>query len=149
MGPGGMQMPPPGQRPTPQQIQEVQRRIAEDAQKAGMTVPEFIEHIKKQAQEQQARMRAAQQAGQAVGQPGGGPPGAHQHPHPHPHPPAGRQVPVRPGPADPKAVAVAKFLRGQDLKPRTCILNGERKDMFKGMSPMRLPPELPSDVCCS
>ena len=34
--------------------------------------------------------------------------------------------------AGPKAIALAKFLKGQDLKPRTCILNGERKDMFKG-----------------
>ncbi|KAH7328162.1 translocation protein Sec62-domain-containing protein [Stachybotrys elegans] len=129
-GPGAIPMPMPGQRPTPEQIQEVQRRIAEDAQKAGMTVPQFIEHIKKQAQEQQMRMRAAQQAAAAQG---GGPPGAHPHPHPHPHPPpgAGRPQPITPGPPNPKALALANFLRGQDLKPRTCILNGERKDMFK------------------
>jgi translocation protein SEC62 len=45
------------------------------------------------------------------------------------------QVPVQPGqPADPKALAVANFLRSQNLKPRTCILDGQRKDMFKGMS---------------
>lgn len=127
--PAGMPQLQPGQRPTPEQIQQVQRRIAEDAQKAGMSVPQFLEHIKKQALEQ--RMRA-QQAGQPVQ---GGPPGAHQHPHPNQPPGAmGRQVPVKPGPANPKALAVAKFLKGQDLKPRTCILNGERKDMFKGAS---------------
>jgi translocation protein SEC62 len=133
MGPNGMPLP----RPTPEQIQAMQRRLAEDAQKAGMSVPQFIEHIKKQAQEQQMRMRAAQQAGQ---QPGAQTPeGAHSHPHPHPHEhphpqpgAAGRQVPITPGPPNPKALAVAKFLRNQDLKPRTSILNGERKDMFKG-----------------
>jgi hypothetical protein len=32
----------------------------------------------------------------------------------------------------PEAVAVAKFLRSQDLKTRVCILDGQRKDMFKG-----------------
>ncbi|KKF96195.1 Translocation protein SEC62 [Ceratocystis platani] len=39
--------------------------------------------------------------------------------------------PIVPGPPNPAALAVAKFLRGQSLKPRTVILNGERKDMFK------------------
>ncbi len=41
------QMPPGMEEPTPEQIAEIQRRVAEDAQKAGMSVPEFIEHIKK------------------------------------------------------------------------------------------------------
>lgn len=138
-GPGGpgpqiqMQFGPPGpggQRPTPEQIQAVQRKIAEDAQKAGMTVPQFIETLKKQAQERAVQMRMAQQQAQQQG----GQPGAHQHPHPHQHggqPPQNRQ-PITPGPPKPAALALATFLKGQDLKPRTCILNGERKDMFKG-----------------
>ncbi len=42
-----------------------------------------------------------------------------------------------PGPPNPQALAVAKFLKGQELKPRTCILNGERKEMFKGMGEHR------------
>jgi translocation protein SEC62 len=119
-------MPPPGQRPTPEQIQEVQRRIAIDAQKAGMTVPQFIEHIKKQAAEHQARVRAAQAAGQPIPPP----PGAQGRP----MPPGGmpqRPRAMAPGPPNPNALAVANFLRNQDLKTRTCILNGERKDMFK------------------
>lgn len=139
-----MQGPPPGfvpgQQPTPEQIQEIQRRIAEDAQKAGMTVPEFIEHIKRQAQEQQ-RMRAQQMAMQQQQQQQR-PPGHencdHDHDHEgHSHPPPqqgqGRPQPIVPGPPKPEALALAKFLKSQDLKPRTCILNGERKDMFKGL----------------
>lgn len=117
---------PNGQRPTPEQIQEIQKRLAADAEKMGMTVPQFVEHIKKQAAENQARMRAAQAAGQPMPQgPGGpgGPPGAGQ---------TGRSQPIAPGPPKPEALALAKFLRSQELKPRTCILNGERKDMFRG-----------------
>ncbi|KAK0391085.1 hypothetical protein NLU13_0587 [Sarocladium strictum] len=116
---------PNGQRPTPEQIQEIQKRLAADAEKMGMTVPQFVEHIKKQAAENQARMRAAQAAGQPMPQgPGGpgGPPGAGQ---------TGRSQPIAPGPPKPEALALAKFLRSQELKPRTCILNGERKDMFR------------------
>uniref|UniRef100_A0A0B7JHN8 Translocation protein SEC62 n=1 Tax=Bionectria ochroleuca TaxID=29856 RepID=A0A0B7JHN8_BIOOC len=58
---------PPGQQPTPEQIQQVQRKIAEDARKAGMTIPEFLEHLKKQAiQMRMAQQQQAQQAGHPV-----------------------------------------------------------------------------------
>ncbi|KAF5716956.1 translocation sec62 [Fusarium mundagurra] len=126
--PGQIPMPQPGQRPTPEQIQAMQRQLAIDAEKNGMTVPEFIEHIKRQAQEQM-RMRAQQQQQ------------GHDHDHDHDHnghshdhgqpPQQGRAQPITPGPPNPKAIALASFLRGQDLKPRTVILNGERKDMFR------------------
>jgi translocation protein SEC62 len=43
-----------------------------------------------------------------------------------------QQTPTSPGAPNPQAVALAKWLRSQELKPRTCILNGQRKDMFKG-----------------
>lgn len=129
-GPGGMPM--PGQRPTPEQIQQIQRKIAEDAQKAGMTVPQFIEHIKKQAQEKAMAMRMAQQQGQVQGGPQGQPrPPMQAMARPQGQPPPGAR-PGQPGPPNPKALAVAKFLRGQDLKSRVSILNGERKEMFKG-----------------
>lgn len=39
---------------------------------------------------------------------------------------------TKPVEAKPEALAVAKFLRSQDLKLRTCIFEGNRKDMFKG-----------------
>lgn len=136
VGPGGAPF-QPGQRPTPEQIQAVQRKIAEDAQKAGMSVPEFLETLKKQAQERAMHMRRMGQ------QPGGqlptGPPGPDGRPlQPGqevrgPPPGAVMRQPITAGPPKPAALALASFLRGQDLKTRTCILNGERKDMFKGM----------------
>lgn len=108
----------PGQKPSPEQIAMMQRQLAIDAEKNGMTVPEFIERLKAQAMaQQQAQQRAA-----AAGQHGGAQPPAQQQ----------QQQPITPGPPKPEALAVANFLKSQDLKPRTCILNGQRKDMFKG-----------------
>jgi translocation protein SEC62 len=55
------------------------------------------------------------------------------HDHDHDHQP--RQVPVNPAaPKDPRAIALANFLRSQNLKTRTCILDGNRKELFKGVS---------------
>jgi translocation protein SEC62 len=127
----GMPMPMrPGQQPTPEQIQAMRRQLEADAEKAGMTVPQFVEQLKQQAQ---AQRMAAMQRAQAQGQ--GGPPQGQMRPMPpqgqQGRPPPGAQ-PVVPGPPNPKALALANFLRGQELKPRTCILNGERKDMFRG-----------------
>lgn len=105
----------PGQQPTPEQIQAMQRQLAIDAQKAGMTVPQFVEKLKAQAiAQQQAQQKAAAQ-GQGT--------------------PQQNVQPIQPGPPKPAALALAKFLRSQDLKQRTCILNGQRKDMFKGQDP--------------
>jgi hypothetical protein len=110
----------PGQQPTPEQIAAMQRQLAIDAQKNGMTVPEFVAKLKQQQaaiQQAQAQQQAAQQGGQPQQQ------GQAQQ---------GAPQPITPGPPKPEALAVAKFLKSQDLKPRTCILNGQRKDMFKG-----------------
>ena len=169
-------MPPPGQGgPTPEQVAQMQRAMAAEAQRRGMTpqafqaqqkaaieaeaakqglsVPEFVQRLRMQAMAQQRQMQAQQQgqAGQAgqpgqtgqmppPGQPGqppqpgqpGQPPQQHQHQHP-PQPQPGQQVPIQPGPPNPQAIAVAQWLQGQDLKTRTCILNGQRKTMFKGI----------------
>ncbi|KAK3293987.1 translocation protein Sec62-domain-containing protein [Chaetomium fimeti] len=133
--PQGGQMPP--MMPSPEQIAHMQRQLAIDAEKMGVTVPQFIEHLKRQAQE---RMQAQQQQQQQQGQEGGAEhqhqhQHQHQHPHPHQHQHQhqgqGQQQPIVPGPPNPVAIALAKFLRSQTLKPRTCILNGERKDMFR------------------
>ncbi|GAM84674.1 hypothetical protein ANO11243_026730 [Dothideomycetidae sp. 11243] len=44
-----------------------------------------------------------------------------------------QQIPLNgsAGPPKPEALAVANFLKSQDLKPRTCLLNNDRKDMFR------------------
>ncbi|KAK4192721.1 translocation protein Sec62-domain-containing protein [Podospora australis] len=123
MGPNGQPM----QMPSPEQIAAMQRQLAADAEAAGMTVPEFIEHIKRQQYEHMMRMQQQQQQQQQqqAQQQGGGP--QHQHNHPQ----QGQPQPIVPGPPNPLALVLAKFLRGQQLKPRTVILNGERKDMFR------------------
>lgn len=126
-GPGGPMPPPlrPGQQPTPEQIQFMQRQLAAEAQKHGMTVPQYVEQLKAQAMRQQQMMQQ-QAAQQQAAQQGGPPP---QQGQPRPMPPGAQ--PVQPGPPTPQAIAVANFLRSQDLKPRTCIFNEKRKDMFR------------------
>lgn len=123
--------------PSPQQIAAMQQQLAAEAQKHGMTVPQFVEHIKaqrlaqfQQAQRMQQQQQQQQQGGGQQGGQQGGPQG------PRPGPPQGAQgqpQPIRPGPPNPVAIALANFIRSQSLKPRTCILNGERKDMFRGI----------------
>ena len=101
----GVGPPLPGQQPTAAQIQAMQRQLAIDAGKNGMTVPQFIEFLKKKQQEAQT---AQQQGGQQQ----------HQQ---------GQPQPINPGPPNPAALAVAKFLKSQDLKERTCLLNRAEK----------------------
>lgn len=147
--------------PSPQQLnpQAIQQMIAMEAQKRGMTVPQFQAFQKQQIEEQAAKagmtpqafvqmkqaeareqfMKQQQQQQQQGGQP-------QQGQAPQQQQPRGPQQQVQHVPvngtveAKPEAIAVAKFLRAQNLKTRTCIFNGQRKDMFKGMSylPLRL-----------
>ncbi|KAL3474994.1 translocation protein Sec62-domain-containing protein [Aspergillus californicus] len=145
----------PGQ-PSPQQLAAMQQQFAAEAAKRGMTPEDFAKQQREQLSTeaakhgvsteqyvQQLRMRAiaAQQKAAEVnrqangqgpaqpgqpGQPGPGQ-GAQQTTQTHT-----QQVPVNPNnPKDPKAIAVAQFLRSQNLKTRTCIMDGQRKDMFK------------------
>ena len=110
---------------SPQEFQAQQRKaLEEEARKAGLPLEQYINKIKQQAWEQhqkQQQLTGQQQQnghvvqGQQSAQPG-----------------QGQQVPIQPGAPEPKSLAVAKWLRGQNLKTRTCILNGQRKDMFKG-----------------
>lgn len=116
----------------------MQRQLQEQAQKAGMTVPQFVEHIRRQQMQQMAMraQQAQQQGGQGQlppGGPGGPQPGQVIQKGPMPPPPQqqGQAQPVQPGPPNPLAIVLANFLRGQSLKPRTVIFNGERKDMFR------------------
>ncbi|KAE8376426.1 translocation protein Sec62-domain-containing protein [Aspergillus bertholletiae] len=149
----------PGQ-PSPQQIAAMQQQFAAEAAKRGMTPEEFAKQQRDQLNAeaakhgmsteqyvQQLRMRAlaahqqqveAQRQAQGSPQPGQpGQPGqqgeqGQQTPKPSQPQQTTHQVPVNPSnPPDPKAIAVAQFLRSQNLKPRTCIMDGQRKDMFK------------------
>ena len=108
---------------SPQQFQEFQRQqLVAEAAKQGLSPEQYITQLKAKAiQDHKKRQQMAQQQqGQAQGQ--------HQHPQQ-----TLQQIPVNPGAeAKPEALAVAKFLRSQDLKTRTCILDGQRRDMFKG-----------------
>lgn len=119
---------------TPEQFQEHQRQqLAADAAKQGLTVEQYVNQLKQRAlhDHQMRQQQAQQQQQQAQGQ---GP--SHQHQHQHPQT---QKIPVNPGAAPkPEALAVAKFLRSQDLKTRTCILDGQRKEMFKGTTSQSL-----------
>ncbi|RYO89905.1 hypothetical protein DL766_006932 [Monosporascus sp. MC13-8B] len=132
-GPMPMPVPPPGaQMPSPEQIAAMQQQLAAEAQKHGMSVQEFVEHIKRQRFEQMQRMQQQQQ--QQQGQGGQGGQGGPQGPRPQQRPPGpmpGQPQPIQPGPPNPVAIALANFLKSQNLKPRTSIFNGERKEMFK------------------
>ncbi|KAF9870365.1 translocation protein sec62 [Colletotrichum karsti] len=135
MGPDGRPM-----QPSPEQLAMMRRQIEADAAKAGMSVPDFLAKLRQEAMQRQmmAQRAAQQQAQQQAGEGGEG----HDHDHDHEHhnhqhqhgPPQQQQGvarPIQPGPPTPHALALGNFLRGQDLKPRTCILNGERKEMFR------------------
>ncbi|KAJ5519472.1 hypothetical protein N7453_001894 [Penicillium expansum] len=106
---------------TPQQFAAKQReQLTADAAKLGLTTEQYVAQLRMramQAHQQQQKIQAEQQ-GQAApeGQQAPSPaPQQHQHT-------TTQQVP---------AVAVANWLRSQNLKPRTCIMDGQRKDMFK------------------
>lgn len=114
---------------TPQQFQLWQRQQMEaDAKKAGLSFDEYINRLKQHALETHQRKQQLQQAAEQSRQPQIQQGKSDQ------------QVPINPGVPDPKALALAKWMRGQDLKTRTCILNGQRKDMFRGMSPFSFSP---------
>ncbi|KAF2154393.1 translocation protein [Myriangium duriaei CBS 260.36] len=119
---------PPGQAPpTPEQIQQIQRQITEEAAKAGVSVQQYVEQLKANAmRQQQMQMEQMRQQGQLPPQqPGQGQPQQPQQ--------GAQQIPLNGanGPPKPEALAVANFLKSQDLKPRTSLLNNDRKDMFR------------------
>ena len=117
-GPEGIQLRlPNGQQPSPEQIAAMRKQIEADAKKNNMTVPQFLAKVK----EAQLAQQKAQQQGQQ--------PAAQEQ---QTQAPQQQQQPINPGPPNPAAIAIAKFLQNQDLKMRACILNGQRKEMFKG-----------------
>ena len=110
---------------TPQQFQEQQRaQIAAEAMKQGLTFEQYVEKLKQQTMENHRRQQMEAQRQQQQQQ---------QSPPETPGSPPGTAMPIKnDGNVDPRALALAKWLRTQNLKMRTCILNGQRKDMFRG-----------------
>lgn len=103
---------PNGERPTPEQIQQIQQQLQAEAEKHGITVQELVMRIRQQAMaQQQAQMQAQMQAQQRAQQQ--------------------QQQPIQPGPPKPEAIAVANWLKSQELKPRTVVHDEKRKDMFR------------------
>lgn len=101
----------PNQPPTPEQIAEIQAHFRKEAAEFGISYEAYIELVKAQAAKQQQAMMEAQQQQQQQ-----------------------QQEPIQPGPPKPEALAVAEWLRKQELKPRTCIFQEKRKEMFRGES---------------
>ncbi|RMZ71818.1 translocation SEC62 [Pyrenophora seminiperda CCB06] len=114
--PGSFSIPiplgPNGEKPTPEQIQQIQMQLQAEAQKHGISVQEYVQRLRAQAMaQQQAQMEAQQRAQQQQQQQ--------------------QAQPIQPGPPKPEALAVANWLKSQDLKPRTVVHDEKRKDMFR------------------
>jgi translocation protein SEC62 len=109
---------PNGEKPTPEQIQQIQMQLAAEAQKHGISIQEYVQRLRQQAMaQQQAQMQMQAQQQQAAQQ----------------QQQRQQQQPIQPGPPKPEALAVANWLKSQDLKPRTVVHDEKRKDMFRGM----------------
>jgi translocation protein SEC62 len=133
-----MSNPPSGAQPTPEQMVQIkafeaeakkrgmtpqqfqlwnQQEIVKEAAKHNMPPQQYIEMMRARTMQQQAQAQQARQ--------GNGPQPGQQL----------QQIPLNGSvEAKPEALALAKFLRKQDLKTRTCIHEGVRRDMFKGVS---------------
>ncbi|KAL1954438.1 hypothetical protein VTO42DRAFT_1162 [Malbranchea cinnamomea] len=107
---------------TPEEFSNMRRQqLAAEAAKHGLTPEQYVNQLKARALQQ--HLQQQQQAKQQTGAQGQGQ--AQQGPQQ-------RQVSVNPNaPKDPKAIALANFLRSQNLKTRTCILDGRRRELFK------------------
>jgi translocation protein SEC62 len=98
-------------------------QLAQEAEKHGISVQEYVQRLRQQAMaQQQAQMQAQMQAQQQQQQQ--------------------QAQPIQPGPPKPEALAVANWLKSQDLKPRTVVHDEKRKDMFRGQILQTYTPEL-------
>lgn len=137
------QAPPAQDAPTPEQIEHMRQAMTAEATRRGMTLEQF------QAQQRAAIAEEAKAAGmtpqayvatlrakaladmqrksEANGET------APDSSTPPQESSQQQRIPIKnTGTPDPRALALAQWLRGQELKTRTCILGGERKDMFRG-----------------
>ncbi|TKX21164.1 translocation protein SEC62 [Elsinoe australis] len=122
------QAPPGMPQPTSEQIAEMQRQLVEEARKNNMSVQQYVEVLKAQAMRQHQEQMRMQQQAQQQGQ------GQQQHQHQEGQgQPQAQQISLNGDhpPPKPEALAVANFLKSQDLKPRTSLFNNERKEMFR------------------
>lgn len=80
-------------------------QLTAEAEKQGLSLQEYVQRLRQQAMaQQQAQIQAQQRA---------------------------QQQPIQPGPPKPEALAVANWLKAQELKPRTVVHDEKRKDMFR------------------
>lgn len=114
---------------TPEQFSNMRKQqVAADAAKQGMTPEQYINQLKSRALQQHQQQQQAAQQGQGQQQEEGEEQQGQQS-----SGPDQKQVPVNAGgQKDPRAIAVANFLRSQNLKARTCVLEGRRRELFKG-----------------
>ena len=121
-------------QPTPQQIAAFQQQFHAEAARQGLTPQQLAEKLRAHAMAQQ---QAAQQQQQGQGKSGAqsqgqGHGGQQQQAGTAQGGQQPQTVPMQPGPPKPEALAVAKFLKSQDLKSRPCVLQEKRKELFKG-----------------
>lgn len=111
---------------TPAQFQAFQQQeIMREAAKHNITPQQYIQMMQAKAMAEHQRQQAQAQQGQGQG--------------PRPGQQVQQQIPLNGSvEAKPEALALAKFLRKEDLKTRTCILEGIRRDMFRGTSQANL-----------
>ncbi|KAF2861590.1 translocation protein [Piedraia hortae CBS 480.64] len=122
-GPGGPVMMQPGNQPSPQQVQMMREQLVKEAERAGLSPEEYFSRMRQHAMQQQQMRDQAHQGGSFQGQP--------QRPQQGPPNTLNEQATPGNGPPTPESIAVARFLRGQNLKMRTCIFQDKRKDMFR------------------
>lgn len=112
---------------TPEQIaqmRQLQQQMQQQQQQGGQPTPEQIAKMRQMQQQiQQQQQQQQQQGGQLR------PPQQQQQQQP-PHP-QGQPQPIQPGPPTPEALAVAGFLRSQELKIRMVVHDEKRKEMFR------------------
>ncbi len=126
-------MPVPGQQMTADQIAAIQAHMQADAQRLGISMEEYVQQLQKLQAKQRAQQAAQHEHSHDHDHDHDHDHHDHDHGHNHSHNAQnGHRQAVQPGPPKPEALAVASFLRSQELKPRTCIFQEKRKDMFRG-----------------
>ena len=133
--------PPAQTEPTPEQIEQMRQAMTAEATRRGMTLEQFQTQqraviaaeakaagMTPQAYMDQLRAKALADMQNKSGSNGESAPNS-----PTQESSQEQRIPINnTGTPDPRALALAQWLRGQELKTRTCILGGERKDMFRG-----------------